>query len=628
MKKYTILLLMFMLWASAAAGQQAPQAKEPGSRADVFEGLVGPAYNWVDSEGSTRAAEYEYLKSSFGGDLRLEYDPLPQRFSIDTHYLNQKDYFGEMDYAYRDIVLFNFLARGVYHNLDHLTFGPDDLTTPSPSFTDLDPNAEYALENALRRGSIRFKTPDFPFHIYADATTIDRTGTIQQRFLRGFTGGLDKVSQSRDIDWSSQDVRVGLNSHLGPVEADYNHAEKKFTARGSDKVLYDVYPLFTAPHNLVPDLTSSTDTIKLHTSYTGRVVAAAAYSSGDRKNDDSGAKADFKDTAGDLTLTPVAGLALVVKYRHYDLNVSNPDTVTLPLPGSTPIPVRDSISSKRDIISGVARYRVTDRLTVKGEYAVDSIDRNIGSGPEAWEVAPRTTKVTSKLGLYYRMMSKLAVRADYSASQVENPAYPNDADRINDAKASVTWTPVQRLIAFASFGEVQEKRDMLTAPLAGGNRKATRDQALGSLTFLVGNRSSITASYFYYSNKTKQSLTFVDDAGNFIVEDGIQYGDTGEVFSLAASQALAEGIMVTADASRSYSKGNFRVDGLVPGTTGIDTLSDLRVVEDIVTAGLQVQFNRNTGGEFRYQYRKYDDKINNTQDGRVNTAMTTLYVKW
>lgn len=628
MKKYTILLLMFMLWASAAAGQQAPGAKEPGSQADVFEGFVGPAYNWVDSEGSTRAAPYEYLKSSFGGDLRAEYDPLPQRFSLDTHYLNQKDYFGEADYAYRDVVLFNFLARGVYHNLAHLTFGPDDLTTPSPSFTDLDPNADYALENALRRGSIRFKTPDFPFHIYADATTIDRTGTIQQRFLRGFTGGLDKVSQSRDIDWGSQDVRVGLNSHLGPVEADYNHEEKKFTTRGTDKVLYDVYPLFTAPHNLVPDLTSSTDTIKLHTSYTGRIVAAAAYSSGDRKNKDSGAKADFKDTAGDLTLTPVAGLALVVKYRHYDLSENNPDTVTLPLPGSTPIPVRDSISSKRDIISGVARYRVTDRLTAKGEYAVDSIDRNIGTGPEAWEVAPRTTKVTSKLGLYYRMMSKLAVRADYSATQVENPAYPNDPDRINDAKASVTWTPVQRLIAFASFGEVQEHRDMLTAPLADGSRKTTRDQALGSVTFLVGNRSSITASYFYYNNKTKQTLTFLDDAGNPILENGVPYGDTAEVFSLAASQALAEGVVVTVDASRSYSKGNFRVDGTVPGTTGIDTLSDLKVVEDIVTAGLEVQFNKNTGGEFRYQYRKYDDKIDNTQDGRVNIAMTTLYMKW
>ncbi len=625
MKKYTILLLIFVLWASAAAGQQAP-----GDKADVFEGFVGPTYNWVDAVGNPRAGEYEYLKSSFGGDLHLEYDPLPQRFSIETHYLNQKDYFGELDYAYRDIVLFNFLTRGVYHNLDHLTFGPDDLTTPSPSFTDLDPNAEYALENTLRRASIRFKTPDFPFHVYADATTVDRTGTIQQRFLRGFTGGLDKVSQSRDIDWSSLEARVGLNSHLGPVEVDYNHSEKKFEARGPDKVLYDVYPTFTAAHNEVPDLKSSADTVKLHTSYTGRVVAAVGYSSGDKKNQDSGAKADFTNSAGDLTLTPVAGLLLVMKYRHFELNEKTPDTVMVPAPGGglNTFSVRAPITSKRDVISGAARYRITSDLTAKGEYAVDSVDRNIGTGANAWDVAPKTTKVTSRLGLNYRVMNKLALRADYSAAQIENPAYPNDPDRINAAQAGVTWTPTPRVLAFASYGNIQQNRTMLTAPLAGGDRKNTRDQVLGSITLLAGSRTSITASYFYYNNKEKQTITFRDDSGHFILEDSVPYGDTAQVYSLSGSQALAEGIVVTADASRSYSKGNFRVDGSVPGTTGIDTLSDIKVVEDILTAGLEVQFNRNTGGSFRYQYRHYDDQIDNTQDGRVTTAMTTLYVKW
>ncbi len=622
MKKYTILLLIFVLWASAAAAQQAA-----GVKADVFEGYLGPAYNWVESQGNTRAAEYEYLKSSFGGDAHLEYDPLPHRFAIETHYLNQKDYFGELDYAYRDIVLFNFLARGVYHNLDHLSFGPDDLTTPSPSFTDLNPNDEYALENALKRGYIRFKAPDFPFHIYADATTVDRTGTIQQRFLRGFTGGLDKVSQSRDINWSSQDARVGLNSHLGPVELDYNHSEKKFEARGPDKVLYDVYSAFTVPHNEVPDFKSSADTVKIHTSYTGRVVAAAGYSSGDKKNQDSGAKADFRDSAGDLTLTPVAGLLMVMKYRHYELTEKTPDFVTVPGTGSV-FAIRPPISSKRDVVSGAVRYRITSDFTAKGEYAVDSVNRNIGTGADEWEVAHRTTKVTSKLGLYYRLMNRLQLRADYSAAQVANPAYPDDPDRINAGTLGVTWTPVQRVIAFASYGNLQQRRNMLTAPLADGSRKTNRDRALGSVTFLVGNRSSITASYMYYNSKTNQTLTFVDDAGNFILEGGVPYGDTAQVYSLSASQALAQGIVVTADASRSYSKGNFRVDGSVPGTIGIDTLSDIKVVEDIYTAGLEVQFNQNTGGEFRYQYRRYDDKIDNTQDGRVNTAMTTLYVKW
>jgi hypothetical protein len=132
----------------------------------------------------------------------------------------------------------------------------------------------------------------------------------------------------------------------------------------------------------------------------------------------------------------------------------------------------------------------------------------------------------------------------------------------------------------------------------------------------------------YFNYKTVETLTFRDAASLFNLEDGVPYGDKAQIFSLAASQALVEGVMVTADASRSFSKGRFRLAGTVPDTTGIDSLSDLRVVEDIYTAGLELQFSKYAGSEVRYQHRHYDDRIDNAQDGRVNTALATLYVKW
>jgi hypothetical protein len=624
MKKFTFMLFLVILRASLAFAQQETGAEGAGG---IFEGSIGPTYNWVEQNGSARAAEYEYLKSSTGGNMHIEYAPLPQRFAVDARYLNRKDYFGELDYAYRDIVMLNFLTRGLYHNLEHLPFGADDPATPSPSFTDLNPDDLYALQNGLRRGFIRFKTPDFPLHLYADATTIDRTGTIQQRFLRGFTGGLDKVSQSRDIDWSSRELRVGVNSHLGPVEFDYNHAEKKFDARGADRVLFDAYALMTVPHNQAPDLRSTADTVKLHTSYTGRVAAAATYSEGDKKNLDSNAKAGFRNAAGDLTLTPVAGLVLVLKYRHYDLDQSNPDSVTLPGLGSA-VSVRDAISSKRDVVTGAARYRLTQRLTAKGEYALETTERTTGLPPGDWDVAHRTLKTTEKLGLAYRVMSRLSLKADVSASQVTNPAYAADPDQVAAGKAVVTWTPIRQIVALASYGGVREKRNNLSAPLAGGSRKSDRDQVLGSLTFLAGKRSSVTASYMYFNSKTAETLTFRDTAGLFSLEDGVPYGDKALVCSLAASQALVGGVVATVDASRSFSRGSFRIAGTVPGTAGVDGFSDLRVVEDIYTAGLELQFSKYAGSEARYQHRHYDDRIDNTQDGRVNTLFATLYVKW
>lgn len=661
MKKNVIILLLLMLWASPAAAQQAGGAKtsaapdvetQTAETLESFDAKLGLGYYNVSRDGSARAGEYDYLKSSASGVLDLEWDPLPHRFVVESTFLNQKDYFGEMDYAYRDVVVFNMYARDLYHNLDHLRFGPDDPTTPSPSWVDKNPNDEYAIENQMRRAFIRFKTPDFPFHLFADARTVDRVGTIQQRYLLGFTGGLNRVSRSRDIDWHSREITVGANSHLGPIEAEYSHTEKRFSV-SKDKEISDIYTVnalpVEIPHNLVPDLKSSSDTIKVHTSYTGKLVAAATYSKGDKSNLDSSAKSGYQNAAGDLTITPAAGTLLILKYRHYDYDVSGdtPKTVdAVTISGLQTYRVRDAIASVRDVLTGVVRYRLTSGLTVKGEYVFDTVSRDVfhgdsltplqiipptsGTGPNFWEVASRTTKGTAKVGLTYRIMNKLSLRADYSVAEVSNPAYAMDPDRINTANASLTWSPIQRVTTLLSYGGVREKRDNMSAPLAGGSRKAERDQALGSVTVLVGKRSSLTASYMYLQNKAVQTLTYRDAADLFSLESGVPYADTAQVASLSATQAVGERLTLTGEASKSFSEGKFRNYGSPTNAnaTGFAEFSDLKVVETIYAAGMQAQFSKNISSELRYQHRIYTDKIDDTQDGKVSTILATVYMKW
>ncbi|HEY6011288.1 MAG TPA: hypothetical protein VIX18_07440, partial [Nitrospirota bacterium] len=485
MNKNMIVLLILLLWASPAAAQSAAGAKTAASPSsgetiveapEILDVDVSALYRSMSLDGSTRAAEYEYVQNSAGGALNLEWDPLPHRVKLETSVLNKKDFFGEMDYAYRDLVLLNVNARGLHHNLDHYTFGQDDPFTTSPSFTDLDPTALYSLDSKREKASVRLKTPNFPFHFYAEAQNVDREGTVQQRFLRGYTGQLNKVSQSRELDGNMQELRLGANSHLGYVEVDYSHTEKRFTAHG-EKTLIDVYtiPAMDIPHNTIPDLKSSSDTLKVHTTFSGRFVAAATYSGGVRKNEDSGAKTDYWNAAGDITITPDPRLVFFMKYRHYDLSPSNPDTVTMPGLGAV-YSVRDSLSSARDLLTGTVRYRPTQRLTFKADYAVDSTVRDMGNGD--WEVAHRTVKSTGKGGVAYRILNTLMVRADYSGTRVTNPAYASDPDRLDVAKASVTWSPVKRVTTLLSYGGTREKRDDLSAPLAGGSRKADRSQAL------------------------------------------------------------------------------------------------------------------------------------------------------
>jgi hypothetical protein len=367
---------------------------------------------------------------------------------------------------------------------------------------------------------------------------------------------------------------------------------------------------------------------------TGRLVASATYAKGKKKNKDSDAKADFNNSAGDLVVTPVAGLAFFLRYRHYELDLDNPDIGKITGAGqSAPWTVRDSISSKKDVMTGAVRYRLTERLTVKGEYAVEAIKRNVeGINSNGYPtqalgelVAAHTVKSTEKLGLTYRVMSKLSLRADYTAVQIENPAYADDPDRIGSAKTTITWTPSRRIIAVASYGGVRENRDKLTAPLAGGSRKTDRQQGLGSLTFVVGKRSSLTASYMNYQNLAKEILTRRDSSGSLFLEDSVPYADRAKVYSLSATQAMSDNVRLVLEASESLSRGNFKTGGEL---AGIDSYSDMRVVEDIYTAGLEIQHSETISGELRYQQRHYDDRIDNTQDGKVSIIMATMAVKW
>lgn len=650
MKRHIYLIgLLLIFWASHVLAEQPLES---------FTGNIRVGYRWISLTGNTRSGEYEYFQKSDVLSAVIEWDRLPQRFMLEYHSLNEKDFFKSLDYSFGDIVMFNTVSRSLYHNLGHYSFGPDDTGTSSPSFTDNDPWDIYATRNTFNTFFLRLKTPDFPLHLYAEARSIEKEGMVQQRFLRGYffttgwVGDIHKVSKSRDIDWRSQEARVGINSHLGPVEMEYGHTEKRFDA-GGDKVLYDNYNAAylgsllreadTYPHNLVPDLRSSSDTIKIHTSYTGRIVAAGTYTTGEKENRDSSAKTEYWNAAGDLALTPIKNLAIFFKYRHYDLTAKNPDTVTMPGQTYTYVyNVRDSISSQKDVITGTVRYRATDRMTIKGEYSVEKIERDVGipsttmpldvpdtgrTTPAYWEVAPETTKTTARLGVAYRVMKRVTARADYSHIDIDDPAYNLDPDKMDTARLSVTWTPSQNITALASYSGLREKRSGLELPLAAGEREASRDQAMGSVTVLVGKRSSVTTTYAYFRNQADHTITY-DISGTPTIEPGVPYNNIAHVGSLLMTHALTDDITITAEATRSISRGSFRNSGSVPNTTSIAEFSDLSVVEDIFAAGIETVLSKGIAAELRYQYRKYNDRIDNANDGKTQIVLATMSVKW
>lgn len=635
MKKIILSIAMIVLLAPLVSAQEKAPSGGQYQLGTPFEGDVRLGYRWNMTSGNPRAGEYEYQHSSAAGSAVIEYDPLPHRILLETYIQNSKDYFAEFDYAYGDLVMLNMTARSLYHNLDHYTLGRDDPATAVPYFTDLSAGDLYGTSNAMSRIQVRVKTPDFPFHIYLEAKNQATRGTIQQRFLSSFSGGFNKLARSRDIDWETEEAKATVNSHLGPVEVEYSHATKKFSDTHG-KVMTDTVPggALSYTHNLAPDLESSVDTVKIHTSHTGRISATATYSSGERKNTDSTVKTTFVNAAGDFGWIPTRDVTVAVKYRHYTVDQDNPDTVSVltSLNTTTTASVRNAINYQKDIMSGMIRYRTTDRLTLRAEYSFEALNRDVWTGDAAgsWQLDDKVTRNTARLGATYRFTKKLMLRGDISRQTAAAPAnsvdntYPETSDA---ARGTLTWTPISWFNWLLSGGTVREERSDLKAPFTD-KRTTERNRVLSSVTFILGKKTSVTPSYAFFQNRQTGPVAYSDSAGGITAESAVPYADTAHVASLSVSYALADAMLLTAEGGRSWTRGGWQNAGVVPGSAGLAELTSIKLVESTAGANLDVRYSKNLGTEFRYQVRKLDDILDSAQDGTNQIVLATLSYRW
>jgi len=630
MKKVLFSFVLIVLLAPLVSAQEKVPSGGQFQLGTPFEGDVNLGYRWNMTSGNPMAGEYQYQHSSVAGSAVIEYDPLPNRILFETHILNSKDYFTEFDYAFKDIVMLNITSRSLYHNLDHYSIGQ---STAGMTVTDVNPADIYGASNAMNNFQVRFKTPDFPLHIYLEARNQEKHGTIQQRFMSSFTAG-DKMSRSRDIDYETQEAKATVNSHLGPVEVEYSHATKNFSDTHG-KVMTDTNASgVTYTHNQVPDLESSVDTVKIHTAYTGRISATATYSSGERKNTDSNVKATFVNAAGDFGWIPTKDVTVAVKYRHYSVDQDNPDTVTsiTSLGSTTNNTVRNAINYQKDIVSGMVRYRATDKLTLRAEYAFESMNRDVWTGDPAggWQLDDKVTRNTVRLGATYRLTNKLMLRGDISsqtAAVPENSVDNTYPETSNAARGTLTWMPKSWFNWLITAGTVREERGNLGGDFTG-TRTTERNRILNSFTFILGKKTSITPSYAFFQNKQNGPIAYTDSTGGITVESAVPYADVAHVASLAVSYALADAMLFTAEGGRSWSRGNWQSAGTVAGSTGIADLTSIKLVETVAGANLDVRYTKNLGAEFRYYIRKLDDILDSAQDGTNQIVLATLSYRW
>jgi hypothetical protein len=619
-----------MLLAASWAMAQEAAAPAGAPRMTAFEGDIRFGYRWAIQEGNLFAAEFEYPHSSLAGQVNIEYDPLPNRLLFEAYVSNEKDYHTELDYSYADIVMFNFIGRKFYRNMYHLQIPPSSIAIDS------EPDREYFTDNGLNFARVRLKTPDFPLHLYLEARNQEKHGTIQQRFMRSYTAGT-RISEGRNIDFETDEAKVTLNSHVKFFEIELSHAVKEFS-NTQGKAMTDTFIVASQPfsysHNQVSDIESSTSTVKVHTSHTGRIAAAATYSGGERENKDSHVKADFANAGLDFTWIPDKDVTVSLKYRHHEVSQEAPVTVNLVSPtGTANYSVKDALSTSRDIVSGYVRYRATDKLTVRLEAAQDTWTREFNDNPDptlVWKLDKEISRLTMRLGATYYVHRRFVLRGDVAHQTADVPSTSVDntyADSMDTARGSAIWAPTPWFSMVLSGATIMEKRDQQAYPFTGP-RETTRNRAQSSFTFVIAKNTSITPSYGYFQNKTTAPIAYTDIANATTVEDGVPYADTSHIASIAVTHVLSDVVSIAADAARSWSRGSWKNAGVVAGSDGIAAYSSLSVVESELGGEVQLHFDKNVGSEFRYLYRTVDDKLDDAEDGTFQSILAMLTVAW
>lgn len=624
-----------------AAGTTATPGQEESSLYYRKPGDFFLGYRWPSEKDALQAAEYVDPHSSLTFGLDLLSCPLPYRYHLNTEFLSKHDFYSDAGFAYKDLVLFRDILVGVHHNLNHLDYQhagePPELT-----YSDRDPGDLYYTDLTSNLFSLRFKAPDFPFHTFINDRYVSQEGRIQQRFLLGNFSQLDKTTAARDIDWESNDVKLGANSHLGPVEMEYAYDQARFQP-GDNNILYDAYPDSTArpgdvyPHNVVPETESSAHSVKLHSSYTGGLVTAATLSNLYQKNNYSQTESTTWKGAFDCSWIIRPTVGLFFKYRHRNVDMDAPDTVILAGLGNTlHYPVREAVSYSNDIFSLTSRYRLWPGLSLLGTYEFSYLERkNVAE----WPVLPGQTNIhTLTFTADAVPLDKVKVKASCEYKNYENPSYNNTPDHVGKLKLTTTYTPSPGLNLFLYYLLAVTDRDSLyylnNSPrvlLEFGERDGRSDQILASVTKALSPMASLTASWFYQRFEVTQSLAFgrrlIDGTGGDLpfIDPEVPNADESNSFSLALNTTPLPGLSLSVDVTYTIFEGNTGYDDIV-GNAPFDlaSFSALKANETVFSVNIAKKIRQNLEVGLRSYLGLYDDRAYGVLDGKELTTICTL----
>ncbi|RMG04948.1 MAG: hypothetical protein D6726_02365, partial [Nitrospirae bacterium] len=426
---------------------------------------LGVGYNLFSLSGSRRAVEYYEPDDSMVMEGSIEAYPLPHRFHFEATVKTDDELYLDAGYAYSDLLLGRVIVTEFVHN-EEKVYLPEKDADPFHLYSDRNPEAEYHEDIMTTRVRLRLKYPDYPFHLFGRYFNYYKTGKKQQRFLTGyFTTPLTQQSRARDLSYETEEYEFGTNGHFGPVEVQYFHREKGFQPEGETS-LYDNYPegggraADIYPHNLIPEIRTSSDYLMLHSSYTGRITSSLTLMSIRSDNDFSGVSRDILGFSGQFRYLPFHNLGLFLNYSFRETDEDAPDEMLLQ--GATTqgtYHVRTPLGTKKGRLRLDVRYRPHRKLNLIGGI---ELYKKVYAGTDEWLlIEDGTERTTWSLKIYGRPVKGLKVTAEYSFNDYRKHAFNTEPDVSHELKFRANYLPFHWLNTLVIYNGEWAKRDNL-----------------------------------------------------------------------------------------------------------------------------------------------------------------------
>lgn len=606
-----------------------------------------------------KVLEYDYPHSSMTGGIDYSYYTPLLKLYLEGLLLNRKDYSLELDGRYRDLAWMKIFSDSIFHNLDHY-----DIGLPSSDRTirieERNPGDNYGIQYRDSNASVKFKMPDYPAHLILEGRILDREGRSQQRFVNeNCATRCHKLSYGRDTDWRTEEFNIGIDGHLGPVELAYIHNSKNFKDKNDVPTFlygpsFGNRPAGTFEHNKNSDLSSFSNIFKIHTSNTGRIVASGTYTIGKRENDTSGGNVDYKAGAGDFTWVPSSNFTVVVKFRHLDLNVDNPETITVMSKEGTfsqTFPVRPSISSRKNTANMILTWRPLKGVSLRGEY--ERAETNRGN-TDVWTIPDKTTEDAIKFTGRFRPGKNIILKAGYKYRNIDNPVYEDRSSKIHEGTGAITWSPSTIWGVSFNYSAVRGEDTTFERELGSGefakivpvNHSNSRNNLSLLLNINPLKDLSLNANYSYFHDRITSGILYGSQTNdpttkeNYVFwDDNVPYVARSQSVSLGGNLNIIRDLIFSANAHITKSEGAYHPDvltktntfgsvKLTENTSGIGDFSAMEILQKGFSIGLEYTLNNLWKTRINYEYRDYDDRKDNSLDGDVNIIYLTLSKKW